>query len=415
MGSSMKETAVTDRRPLDGIRIIDFCWVWAGPSGTELLAFLGAEVIKVESWRRMDEERSGMTRVGKVIDPNQSVSFNALNLNKLAITVDLRQPKGIELIRELIKVSDAVTNNFSAGVLERLGLSYDALKECKPDIIVLSMSGFGSSGPLTGYRGYAPTFEALSGVTDMSGYQGGPPIRSALGGHLDITNGMAGAVVLLAALNYRLQTGEGQFIDLAQWEVGNCVIGEAFLNFDMTGRNPSRQGNRDDIMAPHNCYPCKGKDKWVSIAIATEEEWKALCQAMGNPGWTRDERFADTLRRWKNQEELDRLIGEWTKQHTHYEVMGILQRAGVAAVPSFNQEELVSDPHLKERGWLAEVEHPETGKKLYINPPWGLSATPARITRHAPLVGEHNEYVFCELLGMPVEEFAGLVGEQVIY
>jgi len=226
---------------------------------------------------------------------------------------------------------------------------------------------------------------------------------------------MTAAFALMVALNHRAETGEGQFVDLAHWEVCNCLTGESFLDFAMNARNPSRRENRDEVMAPHNCYPCQGEDKWVSIAIATDEEWKAFCQAMGNPGWTEDGKFSDAFSRWKNQEELDRLVGEWTKQRTHYEVMEILQGVGVAAMPSLNHAELYSDPHLKERGCWVEVEHPEMGKHLQMSPPWKLSATPARITRHAPLVGEHNDYVFCELLGMPVEEFATLLGEQVIY
>ncbi len=411
----MAQRPTTDRLPLEGIRVIDFGWAWAGPSGIALLAFLGAEVIKVESWRRMDNMRSHVDSAGQPIDPNKNPGFNCLNLGKLAIQVDLSQPRGVELIKELVKVSDVVANNFSAGVLDRMGLGYEALKEVRPDIIFLTMSGFGSSGPLTNYRGYDPTFSSLAGIFDMSGYHDGPPTRSALGGAMDIANGMMGALGVIAALAHRARTGEGQFIDLAQWEVASYLIGDTFLDFAMNGRSPARQGNRDLVMAPHNCYPCQGEDKWVSIAIATEEEWLAFCQALGNPAWASERRFADAFSRWKNQEEMDRLIGEWTKQHTHYEVMEILQKVGVAAMPSFDQAELVSDPHLKERGWFTEVEHPETGKFLQMSPPLRLSATPARIPRPAPMVGEHNYYTFCEVLGMPAEEFATLIAEQVLY
>ena len=183
----------------------------------------------------------------------------------------------------------------------------------------------------------------------------------------------------------------------------------------MQAAEAGNQGNRDAVMAPHNCYPCQGEDKWISIAVATEEEWESFCKALGDPSWAKDGRFADAFARWKNQEELDKLITEWTKRHTHYEVMDILQKAGVAAMPSFDQAELTADPHFKERGWFVEVEHPEAGKMLQMSPPLRLSDTPARIPRPAPMVGEHNDYIFCELLGMPVEEFATLVGEQVIY
>lgn len=407
---------MTTRRPLEGIRVVDFCWVWAGPTCTGLLASLGAEVIKIETWSRMDSSRTTVRKYGQEpSSPNQSIAYNTLNPGKLAITLNARHPRGRELVRDIVKVSDVVTSNFAAGVMDRMGLGYEVLREWRPDIIMLSMSGFGATGPIRGYHGYQPTFEALSGLSDISGYPGGMPIRSGAGAHIDIVNGMAAASAAVMALNYRLETGEGQHIDLSEWEVPCSLLGEAFVGFSMNHRNPTRQGNRDDIMAPHNCYPCQGQDKWVSIAIATEEEWQAFCRAMGNPEWTKRKEFSDAFSRWKNQGEMDKLIGEWTKRYTHYEVMDILQKVGVAAMPSFNQAELLADPHTRERDCWTELEHPEAGKVFIFSTPWKLSATPAGITKHAPLLGEHNEQVFLELLGMPVEEFAELVGEQAIY
>lgn len=405
-----------DRLPLDGIRVCDFCWVWAGPTCTRLLAYLGAEVIKIESWDRLDPERSVVPQPGQEPPPpNQNIAFNCINLNKMGITLNLKHPRAIELVKEIVKVSDMVSNNFAAGVLDRLGLGYESLREIRPDIIMLSMSGFGATGPYRSYRGYASTFEALAGLTDMSGYRDGPPARSAAGPHMDIANGFMGAFAALVALNHRKRTGEGQLVDLSEWEVPSFLIGERFLDYAMNQRNPSRQGNRDDVMAPHNCYPCRGEDKWVSIAIATEDEWRSFCEVMGDPEWTRQERFADAFSRYKNQKELDKLIGDWTRQFTHYEVMERLQRVGVAAIPSFNYAELISDPHVRERNCFVEVEHPEAGKAMNPVPPWRMSATPAKITGHAPMVGEHNEQVFLELLGIPMEEFATLLGDQVLY
>ena len=405
-----------NRRPLEGVRITDFCWVWAGPSGTELLAYLGAEVIRIESWARLDPtRRDPLRRLRPIPGINEKVLFNSLNLNKRSVTLNLTQPKAIELVKRLISISDVVTNNFAGGAMERMGLDYTVLAEIKPDIIIVSMSGFGEFGPDKEYRGYDPIFRALSGLTDLTGYPDAPPGRAGASGHADLVNGGALAFAVLAALEYRAKTGNGQFIDISQWEIMNCNIGDAYMDYFMNQRSPTRMGNRDDFMAPHNCYRCRGDDKWVSIAIATDEEWQAFCQAIGNPEWMSDQRFSDAHSRWQNQQELDSLISQWTIDHTHYEVTEILQRAGVAAFPSMSQEELAHDPHLIERGSFVEVDHPEAGRHTFLAPPWKLSATPAEITKHAPLLGEDNEHVFCELLGMPIEEFAILVGEGIIY
>lgn len=401
--------------PLDGIRICDFCWAWAGTSATELLGFLGAEVIKVESWQRLDGVR---TRVYKGVDipqPNMSATFNSLNLGKLGVTVNLKQPRGVELIKDIVRVSDAVTNNFAGGVMDRMGLGYEALAEVRPDIILLSMPGFGHSGPWMGYHGYAPTFEDLSGITSMTGYPDTRPCRTGMGGYTDFVNGMQAVFSLVAALHHRRRSGEGQFIDSAQLESTSCLIGESFLDFAMNGRSAGRRGNRDAFMAPHNCYPCRGEDKWVSIAVANEVEWAALCEAAGKPEWLRDPRFAGATLRKENEKELDELVAGWSRGHTQHEVMQALQGQGVAAVPSYDLEGLVSDPHIRARGCFIQAEHPEAGMNTFVSPPWRLSGSPARAARPAPMVGEHNEQVFLELLGMPVEEFATLVAEQVIY
>lgn len=405
-----------DSLPLAGIRVCDFCWVWAGPTCTRLLSYLGAEVIKIESWDRLDPERSVVPQQGQEAPPpNQNVAFNCLNLNKKGITLNLKHPAAIKLVKEIVKVSDIVTNNFAAGVMERLGLGFEKLQELRPDIILVSMSGFGATGPLKGYHGYASTFEALSGLTDASGYPGGAPMRSGAGPHMDIVNGFTGAFATMLALNHRKRTGRGQFIDLSEWEVPITFMGDAILDFGMNRRAPSRKGNRDGVRAPHNAYPCKGTDSWVSIAVNSDDEWLALRRGMGDPQWARQERFAAASGRLAGQDELDRLIAEWTRQYTHYEVMQLLQPLGVAAVPSFTYAELLADPHVKERDCFVEIEHPEAGTAVNPNLPWRLSRTPGRITGPSPMVGEHNEQVFCELLGLPVEEFATLVGEQAIY
>jgi len=220
---------------------------------------------------------------------------------------------------------------------------------------------------------------------------------------------------VLAALHYRTRTGQGQHLDLAMAEATLAVIPEAIMDYTMNQRVRGCEGNRDDIMAPHGCYPCLGEDKWVAIAVANDEEWQAFCQAIGNPPWTKEERFDSQLSRWQNQEELDRLVAEWTRSHTHYQVMEILQGVGVAAGPSCNVTDLFQDPHLRERGFFIEIDHPEMGKAPLIRTPWNVDGEAVGKYQPAPLIGEHNDHVFRTLLGMSQEEIDRLVEEKVIY
>jgi benzylsuccinate CoA-transferase BbsF subunit len=226
--------------------------------------------------------------------------------------------------------------------------------------------------------------------------------------------GTTATFAILAALIHRHQSGEGQYIDLSAREAASCLIGDSIMDYTINGYNQSRDANRDEVMAPHNCYPCKGEDKWISIAVKTEAEWAGLCQAMGNPSWTSDERFADGLNRLRNREMLDDIISEWTAQYTHYDFMAILQKAGVAAVPSLNAEELCSDPHLTQRGLLVVVEHLTLGAQTVFSPPAKFSLTPAEVSSPGPTLGQHNKYVFEELLNLSPEEVSSLIESEVI-
>jgi benzylsuccinate CoA-transferase BbsF subunit len=399
---------------LKGLRIADFSWVWAGPLTTMLLAFMGAEVIKIESRKRLDQMRQGSITTGDSFsDFNASPIFNNANLNKKSVTIDLSRPEGTELAKKIVAVSDLTIENMRPGVMDKLGLGYKDLVKVKPDIIMLSASGFGSSGPYREYAGYAPIFAAFGGLAYLTGYEDGEP--NTMSGVMDLRVGTVSAFALLAALIHRQKTGEGQYIDLSSSECISALVGPQLMEYTMNKRSPFRSGNQDSIMAPHNCYRCKGNDKWISIAVATDEEWNAMCRAMGNPAWTRDEAFTDIYSRWKNRTKLDELIGKWTINYTHYEVMELLQSSGVAAMPSFSAEEILSDPHVKARGLINEVQHPVLGKKVVINPSWKHSETPARIHKASPLLGEHNEEVFGDLLGMSEEEVKKLEAAQIIY
>jgi benzylsuccinate CoA-transferase BbsF subunit len=403
-----------NRDALKGIRVADFSWVWAGPLATLLLSFMGAEVIKIESRKRIDQTRHGSITTGDSFSNfDASPIFNNANLNKKGVTIDLSRPEGAELAKRIVAVSDVAIENMRSGVMDKLGLGYKDLVKVKPDIVMLSSSGFGSSGPYREYAGYAPIFAAFGGLAHLTGYEDGAP--NTMSGVMDLRVGTVSAFAILAALLHRQKTGEGQYIDVSSTECISTLVGPQLMEYTMNRRSPQRTGNQDTIMAPHNCYRCKGGDKWISIAVATDEEWNALCRVMGNPAWTGEEDYSDGFNRWKNRAKLDAHMGEWTIHHTHYEVMEMLQRAGVAAMPSFNAEEILSDPHIKARGVINEVEHPVLGKKVVLNPSWKHSETPARIHKASPLLGEDNEEVFGDLLGMSKEEMRRLEEEQIIY
>ena len=336
-----------------------------------------------------------------------------ISANRLDVTIDITNPKGVELAKRIIKISDIVAQNFTPGVMERLGLGYEAAREVKPDIIYLSSSAVGATGPERDHRGYAPIFANQGGITHITGYADGDPAGQT--GRIDILSAMTSAFGILAALNHRQRTGKGQHVDMSSTECMAVLVGDTLLDYTMNQRSQTRKGNRDDIMAPHNCYRCKGDDKWISIAISTDEEWMAFSDATGNPEWAKDDRFADTYSRKRNEDELDQLISQWTVNHTHHEVMEILQKSGVAAMPSFSNVELLNDPHFEARERTVELEHPQQGKLTFLSPPWKLSKTPAKIHSPASSLGQHNSYIFGELLGMSEGEIQSLVDERVIY
>ena len=313
----------------------------------------------------------------------------------------------------MVAVSDAVMENMRPGVMPRLGLGYEALRETKPDLIYLSSSACGQKGPEREYVGYAPTFAALGGVSYITGYEDWPP--SNFMGAIDLRSATTAAASILAALVQKQRTAKGQYVDMASQESIAVLIGDVILDYVMNQRIQTRRGNKGYRIAPHNCYRCAGDDKWISIAVATNREWEGLCSAMGRPDLSEDQRFAVPEDRYKNQDELDRMISDWTGDKESYELMKQLQKAGVAAAPTLSSEGLFKDPHIRDRGVFRQVEHPVIGKDWVIAPPWRLSETPAQINRHAPLLGEHNEYVFGELLGMSARKIERLKQEKVIY
>jgi crotonobetainyl-CoA:carnitine CoA-transferase CaiB-like acyl-CoA transferase len=403
------------RLPLAGVRVADFGWILAVPHATAWLAVMGAEVIKIESAQRPDLIRLIGHLPGKPIDLDGSPYFNTLNFGKKSITLNLNHPKGVALAKELVRHSDVVTENFTVGNMKKWGLSYDDLCCVKPDIIMLSGTPLGQFGPESQCVGWGPHTQAYAGMCHLTGYPGGAP--SGLGGTWpDFMIGVVMAYAILSALHYRRRTGKGQYIDLAMAEVVMTMLPEAFADFNMNGRDRGRRGNRDDWMVPHNVYRCAGDDQWAAIAVNSEDEWRALCHALGRPEWLTDPRFVDHQCRKTNEEALDTLIEAWTSQRSPLEVMHTLQAAGVAATPVYNTEGLCTDPQFQHRRYTVPITHPVTGTIPAAGIPGLYSALPREALQYtpAPRLGQHNEEVFGGLLGLSDAEIARLKEEQVI-
>jgi crotonobetainyl-CoA:carnitine CoA-transferase CaiB-like acyl-CoA transferase len=413
-GSSAEASAgaAEGRAPLQGIRVMDLGWVWAGAIPGQVLADLGAEVIKVESRVRLDYMRQGRPIRGTTPDPEQNPMFHAVNRNKLSLTVDLRHPGAPPLVRRLAARSDVVIENFAPGFLAKRGLDYQALREARPDLIMLSVSMAGQTGPLRDLRGYATIIAALSGLDGLVGYPGEAPIGMQQP-YSDPNGSLHGLVAVLAALHHRRRTGQGQHIDLSMWEAAVAVMGEAVMEYTLAGRVAGPQGNRHPAMAPHGHYPAAEPDRWLSIVVGSEEEWRALRRAMGEPAWAARPEFADAPARLQNQAELDARLAEWTRRHPQRALVERLQRAGVAAAPVLGPAERAIDPHFVARGTYARVDHPVLGEEWIYTLPWKMRRRPSVLGR-APLLGEQNAYVLGALLGLSAEEMAGLVERGVV-
>lgn len=408
--------------PLEGYRVLDFGWVMAGPITGHLLADMGAEVIKVESRRRIDASRRGRPITGEKIaqgdageQPDLVPLFHNLNRNKLSITVDFSHPQAQGLLRKLACQCDVVLENFTPHVLRSVGLDYQSLRRVRPDIVMVSLYAAGATGPLRDISTYAPSIGALSSLDSMVGYQGEPLLGTLSLNFADSTGGLYGAIAILAALRHRAHTGQGQYVDISQWESVITLLGEPIMDYVMNGRVAGPCGFSHPTMAPHGNYPCKEADTWVSIAVGSEDEWRAFCRAIGKPSWTIDPRFADMVSRLEHRRELDEHVASWTRTTDAYEAMGMLQAAGVASMPVLGVEGRYANPHYQTRDMFVDVPHPLIGSELVYGLAWKLSSTPGALRRHAPLVGEHNAYILHEVIGLPLDEIEALTQQQVAY
>jgi len=402
--------------PLKGIRVADFCWVYAGPYTGMLLGCLGAEVIKVEGHRRTDLLRHSVVwpladPAPTPVPPNEGMAYNSLNMSKKSLTLDLSRPEGVAVAKKLVAVSDVVTDNMRAGSMTRMGMGYDELCKIKSDIIVLSLSSRGQGGPQKDYAGYATIHQAIGGGAYINGYPDDAPCTTM--GDVDLMNSNTAAFAIVAALYHREMTGEGQFIDCSQVQGVTSLIGELMLGYEMNGQIPERMGNAHPQYAPHNVYKCWGVDRWLALEVHSDEEFTILAQVIGQPGLAEDTRFADMASRKKNEAALDRIIEEWTRQRDRDWIANEFCQAGLAAAPSRNGEDIYADPHLRERGAFVTVDHPDWGKLELVGNPWRMSGEQVQLQR-APLLGEHNDYVLQELLGLSDVEVADLRKNDII-
>jgi crotonobetainyl-CoA:carnitine CoA-transferase CaiB-like acyl-CoA transferase len=415
--------------PLAGIRVADFCWMGVGSVATRILADFGAEVIKIENRRRIDRPRLLPIYKGEVrnygeevagADPDRGGLHNNYSRNKLGITVDMKTPRGRELVDRLIARSSVVTENFAPGVMERFGLTYERLSELSPEVIYGRMSGFGHPGPHAHFKSYGPIVQAVSGLSFISGLPGREPSGWGLS-YMDNQAAYYNSAALMMAILRRNSTGKGAEVDVSAVEVGISMIGPDLLdvsvNKAVTRRPGFPRGNRldDPKAAPHGVYPCQGEDRWVAIAVFDDEDWQRLVRAIGQPGWVTDERFATQTDRHAHQDELDEHVAAWTRTRTPHEVMTVLQEAGIAAGAAQNAQDLNEhDPQLAARGTFFELDHPVIGPARFEGTPISFSRTQQHNWRSAPRLGEDNQYVFGEILGLPADEIAGLTAEGVI-
>jgi len=404
--------------PLEGVRVADFSWVVAGPLTGRWLADYGADIIKVESMARVDGLRQGPPYQGGAWGINKSAYYAAANNGKRCILMDLNKPAGIEAARRLIRWADVVIENFTPGQMAKWGLDYPSLREIKPEIIMISLSIQGQTGPHRMLPGLGPMLTGLAGFGHLTGWPDGPPSGASVV-YTDATSPQFASLALVAALDYRARTGKGQYIDLSQLETSVWLLGAAILDWTLNGRNQGREGNRLmggdlPIAAPHGAYPCQGTDRWCAIAVFNDEQWRWFCRVIGGPPWTRETRFATHEARCRNSEALDELAGQWTGQLPAEEVMRRMQAAGVPAGVVHDQRGLYEDPQLNFRGHYGKIRHAEMGEYHTEMLAPRLAETPARIRRPAPLIGEHSEEVYKQVLGYSDAEYDMLLAGGVV-
>ena len=398
---------------LDGTRVVEFGWAAAGPLVGTYLASHGADVIHVESSTALDPFRSTYPPFkDNVVGPDRAGMFAFYNAGKRGVTLDLKQPRGVELALRLVRTADVVIESFPAGTLARRGLGHDALRRARPDLVLLSSCNQGQTGPHAQHPGYGSQLTALAGFNELLGESGRTPVI-LYGPYIDYIAVGYGVIAILAALERRRRTGEGCLIDLSQYEAGLQFLTPALLEHAANGAVPTRDASHDRVAVPHGVYPSQGDDRWVALSVWSDDEWSAFRDALGDPDWARDGALATADGRRAREAELDARIAEWTRTRTRDETVAALRARGLRAAAVESVGELFEDEQLAHRRVWRRAAHAGLGEIGLMAPPFDLSETPARPERAGPTLGEHNEEVFKGLLGLAADEYAALAADGV--
>ena len=407
--------------PLCGYRVLDMTEVWAGPMCNTILGDLGAEVIKVESFPRPSLTRLPGSSVGySNNDPDgprpwdRAALHNMVNRNKYGLTLNITQKRGMDLLGRLIEISDVFSESFSAGTAKKLGIDYDSVRKHNPNIVMLSMSGWGTKGPYKGYAALGSTLDGFTGHHNIRGYPETDASTTPIVQHIDSVASVQGVFSILTALHCRNRTGIGQWIDLSQVEAFLPHLGYYYMDYIFNNAIPPRLGNGSSTSAPYNCYRSKGVDEWIVINISNETEWLNLCIATENESWLTDPRFLNAEKRVANKESLDALLTKWTMSKNKYDATKTLQSVGIPAEPVLNDPEVYENPHLSYRNFFLDIPNKAAGRRRYPGFLWKMSKSEMGVRQGPNSLGEHQEYVLSDLLGLSTKQIGQLAEQQII-
>lgn len=390
----------------EGLVVTSFSWAIVGPLSMKYLADYGATVIRVETAKRPCTLRISTPYKGNQAGLDRSGYFNHFSSNIMSLALNMEHPQAMDIVRKLTAKSDVVMENFTPGVMEKWGITYDVLKQVKPDIIMLRQSGFGNQGPNSKQPAFGMILAAMAGIPNFIGWPNGSPLPIGVSAYTDCISPRFAISALIAALDHRDKTGEGQYLDISQFETAMSFISPALLDYSVNGREPVRQGNSHEAMCPHEVFRCQGDDRWCAIAVANEEQWMKLCSIIGRKDFADDKRLNTLAGRKAKEAEINLAIGDWSGRRTAEEAMNILQSAGIPAGVVKNAADIYQDPELNQRGLFWKMEHPEMGQFTHLGQGFKMSKTPAEACTPSPTLGEHTEYVCTKILGMADTDFA---------